>query len=277
MPPDAVLYAFAVKGYHGLQRKEPRPACWILTFFSNTRREAMNHLKIMRTLVLIVSITTVCSSTSFAWHDETHIAVAKAAGYTKWYNATGADMAKIKAGRVESRNHSVHNAPGTNVTVEMVLSQVERYNHPDDSGHLYGAIIASIRDYMKQKRKGKYGEYHLAFCAHYVGDLSQPLHNTPRNMFNRKYHKTIDGIIDDEVFANIQEIKTYPITVDSEEALAKEISRIANLSMKLGFKIEAENRPLTKEEAYIQIGHSVSLLKAILEYVDAPKMNDGKS
>ena len=79
------------------------------------------------------------------------------------------------------------------------------------------------------------------------------------------------------MFANIQEIKTYPITVDSEEALAKEISRIANLSMKLGFKIEAENRPLTKEEAYIQIGHSVSLLKAILEYVDAPKMNDGKS
>jgi hypothetical protein len=28
---------------------------------------------------------------SSAWHDETHLAVAKAAGYYKWYNAAGPD------------------------------------------------------------------------------------------------------------------------------------------------------------------------------------------
>jgi len=34
--------------------------------------------------------------------------------------------------------------------------------------------------------------------------------------------------------------------------------------MKLGYQLEAENRFLTKDEAYIQLGHRASLLKAIL-------------
>jgi len=37
--------------------------------------------------------------------------------------------------------------------------------------------------------------------------------------------------------------------------------------MTLGYKLEDENRILTKEEAYQQLGHSASLFKAILEYV----------
>jgi hypothetical protein len=36
--------------------------------------------------------------------------------------------------------------------------------------------------------------------------------------------------------------------------------------MKLGYRLEAENRMLTKEESYVQLGHSASLLKAILDY-----------
>jgi len=57
------------------------------------------------------------------------------------------------------------------------------------------------------------------------------------------------------------------VGIASEEEFAKEIARIANLSMALGYKLEDENRILTKEEAYQQIGHSASLFKAILEYV----------
>jgi hypothetical protein len=59
----------------------------------------------------------------------------------------------------------------------MVLAQAEKYNKLDHHGHLYGAIIASVRDYLKKRGGGKYAEYHMAFCAHYVGDLSQPVHN----------------------------------------------------------------------------------------------------
>ena len=226
-----------------------------------------------KTHYLFVTLLSIFLIAAFAgnlypWHDETHIAIAKAAGYRKWFNAVGADMAKLKAGDVEKFNHFADNPRGTVVTPEMVFEQVKKYNRPDDpKGHLYGAIIASIRDYLRYRQEGKYGEYHLAFCAHYVGDLSQPLHNTLYDSYNRKYHKTTDGIINDEVLDNIDRIKIYPIKIESEKDLAKEIARIANLSMKKGYQIEDENRLLTKEEAYEQISQSASLFRAILMYV----------
>jgi hypothetical protein len=223
--------------------------------------------------IVVLGFLLIALSPSFssAWDDDTHIAIAKAAGYYKWFNACGADMAKLKAGNIEGHNHYVNNAKGTVVTPEIVLGQVSKYNQIDDKGHLYSAIMASARDYIREKRKGKYGEYHLAFCAHYVGDLSQPLHNTRYNLFNRRNHKAIDGIINDEILDNLDRIKIYSISIGSEEALAKEIARIANLSMALGYKIEGENRLLKREEAYTQIGHSTSLFRAVLEYVKGMK------
>ena len=79
--------------------------------------------------------------------------------------------------------------------------------------------------------------------------------------------KTIDGIINDEVLDNIHRIKIYPVKIESEEDLADEIAKIANLSLKKGYQIQDEKRLLTKDEAYEQISHSASLFKAILEYV----------
>ena len=232
----------------------------------------MRKVTIHSVTVLAITIFFVFQGVSSAWFDETHIAVAKRAGYTKWFNACGADMAKLKAGDRESHNHySLSNPAGTIVTSALVMGQVEKYNQVDMGGHLYGAIIASVRDYIRVKRIGKYGEYHLAFCAHYVGDLSQPLHNTLHNDFNREYHARIDGIINDEVLDNLHKIKIYPITVQSEKDLAKEIARIANLSRELGYKIEGEGRLLSKEEAYTQISHSASLFRAILKYTERMK------
>ncbi len=223
----------------------------------------MLHIRIfIATFILIAS-----AGTASAWHDETHIAVAKAAGYSKWYNAAGADMIKIKAREIEQPNHYVNNPAGTIVTAAMVLEQVSKYNQPDNQGHLYGAIIATIRDYAQKKQKGKHGEYHLAFCAHYLGDLSQPFHNTPYNIFNKQYHKASEAFINEKILDNIDRIKIYPIVIESEKDLATEIARLANLALKLGFRLEAENRLLTKKEAFIQLGHSASLLKAILRYV----------
>jgi hypothetical protein len=220
-------------------------------------------------IFLTVFFITSFAGNSYPWHDETHIAIAKSTGYKKWYNATGADMAKLKAGKVEKRNHYVNNSRGATVTPETVFKQAKKYNKTNDIvGHLYGAIMASVRDYLKAKHTGKYGEYHLAFCAHYVGDLSQPLHNTLYNSYNRKNHKTIDSIINDEVLDNVDKIRIYPIKIDSEKDLANEIARIANLSLKKGYQIQDEKRLLSKVEAYEQISHSASLFKAILEYVD---------
>ena len=231
----------------------------------------MKSYKLNFCVLLAVFFLTISPGPVKAWNDETHIAIAKAAGYPKWFNAAGADMAKIKAHEKEAHNHYVNNPPGAVVNWKMVLAQAKKYDKTDKDGHLYGAIIASLRDYFESKNRGKYGEYHPAFCAHYIGDLSQPLHNILYNAFNRRYHNKIDGIINDEVLDNLKKIKIYPITIDSEKALAKEVVRIANLSMKLGYEIEIEGRFLTKEEAYRQVGHSASLFKAILGYLK--KMN----
>jgi hypothetical protein len=214
---------------------------------------------------------------SFGWHDETHLAAAKAAGYYKWYNTTGADITKIKAGSIERYNHFFNNTFNIEVTPTMVFNQVMRYNNPNNTeGHLYGAIMASLREYQSMLKTGKYSEYNVAFFAHYLTDLSQPLHNVPYDDFNKSHHIENDGIVEKEVLQNIKKIKThmYPIHLRPdyfEQDLAKEIARIANLARQLAFKLKKENRNMSKEEAYIQLGHSASLLKAVLKYLEKIK------
>ncbi len=220
-------------------------------------------------LLIIVALNMLMSTISDAWNDETHIAIAKKDRYKKWFNAAGADIAKIKAGYVEKHNHFSNNPPDNIITDRTILKQTKNYNTINPTGHLYGAIIASVRDYLKQTQKGKYAKYHLAYCVHYIGDLSQPLHNTLYNAYNKKNHITTDGIINDEVLENLSKIKIYPIEINSERDLVSQIARIANLSLKLGYKIESENRLITKNEAYKQIGHSASLIKALLVYLQS--------
>ena len=233
----------------------------------------MNSSRIKLIIFLLNLFIVTNLSTAFGWHDETHLAVAKAAGYNKWYNAVGADITKIKAGSIEFYNHYFNNNNNVEVNPEMVLSQVNKYNNRGDKeGHLYGAIIASLRGYKKTVEAGKYPEYHLAFCAHYAGDLSQPLHNTPYDDFNKTHHVVNDGLVENEVLKNIARIEKnmYPVNLNPkhfEEDLSREIARIANLSRTLGYKLRTENRDMTREEVYIQLGHSASLLKAILKYL----------
>jgi hypothetical protein len=209
---------------------------------------------------------------AFGWHDETHLAVAKAAGYSKWYNTTGADITKIKAGSIEKYNHFFNNPLNVEVTPSLVLKHVKRYNNPNHlEGHLYGAIIASLREYKYAFEEEKYADYHMAFCAHYITDLSQPLHNVPYDDFNKTHHVENDATVNKEVLSNIDKIKKHMYSVHLRPAhfgedLAKEIAGIANKAKLLGYKLKKENRNMTKEEAYIQLGHSASLLKEVLRH-----------
>jgi hypothetical protein len=61
----------------------------------------------------------------------------------------------------------------------------------------------------------------------------------------------------------------YKITLRDdhfEEDLSLEIARIANISRLLGYKMRAENRDMTPQEAYVQLGHSASLFRAVLRH-----------
>lgn len=222
-------------------------------------------MKTRAALVLIMLL--VLAMPAQAWFDETHVAIAKAAGYKKWYNAAAADIAKVKLGRREGLNHYCNTPKGTVITPGMVLAQAHLYDAIDAEGHLYGAIIGAFRAYTEARQAGRYADAYLAYFVHYIGDLSMPLHHTLYNAFNRKNHAANDGLINAEVLENTDKIITYKITVRSEADLAKEVARIANLSKQLGHTLEDEDRRMTKEEAYRQIAHSVSLLKGVLVMV----------
>jgi len=225
----------------------------------------------MKKYIVIIIFNLICLiSVSYSWHDQTHMAVAAAAGYKKAYLLVGPDIARIKAGNIESFNHWCNNDEDEVVTKERVMSQIEKYNSTDpdeENGHIYGAIIGAMLAYQKDKSEGKYAEYHLGYLGHYVGDLSMPLHNTAYNDFNKKYHTINDGIIEEEIANNIDKIIVTEITINSIDDIAEEIVKIANDAKNLGYKMERENRNMTKEEAYIQISKSASLFKGILRYL----------
>jgi len=242
---------------------------------------------------LLIAGLLVAASDAQAWHDKTHITVSRVAGLASWYNSAGPDLAKIKAGHVESYNHYFNNNAEDEITVSMVFHQIDRYNERnkllDSEGHLLGAIIAALRAYDKDIKRGKYAEYHLNYCAHYIADLSQPLHLIAYDDFNKTFHDLCDGVVETTIVDQPHKIadRMYAITLRPdffEEDLAREIARIANLTCKLGYKLRAENRALTREEAYIQLAHSASLLKAVLSVLEQkqrteknpPAFSDGR-
>ncbi len=175
-------------------------------------------------MLLCLAAFLASGNTSWAWFDETHIAVAQAAGYKKCYDAAAPDIAKAKLRSaamkdaavkdIEKNNHFFDNLDNREVTAAMVLEQAGKYNTPGDGeGHLYGAIIASLEEY--QKAEG-YKEEFMAFAVHYIGDLSQPFHNT---VSDKPVHLANDGVVEAEVLGNIRKIKDhmYEIKLPSAE------------------------------------------------------------
>ena len=73
-------------------------------------------------LLMLVISGPLCPSPVHAWFDETHVAVAKVAGYSKWFNACGPDMIKVKMGKREGHNHYVNNPQGS-----WILRILKRY------------------------------------------------------------------------------------------------------------------------------------------------------
>lgn len=229
------------------------------------KREIFSFIVILGVLFFTVDAS--------AWHDKTHLSICRASGLDMWYHCAGPDIAKIKAGNVESYNHWFNNNAEVEITPQLVLRQLERYNRisGEAEGHLYGAIIASLRQYEKTMQAGKYALYHLIYSAHYISDLSMPLHNVAYDDFNRKHHQANDGIVDNTIFDEPENITKhmYPINLSRdnfENDLAREIARIANISRMLGYQMRAEKRNMTKQEAYVQLGHSASLLRAVLQH-----------
>jgi hypothetical protein len=98
------------------------------------------------------------------------------------------------------------------------------------------------------------------------------LHNVVYDDFNKLHHPVNDGVVNDEVMENLDRIKknmpNLKLSEDNfENDLAGEIARIANNARRLGHRLQKEDRDMTKEEAYKQLGQSASLFKAVLKYL----------
>ncbi len=74
------------------------------------RRNILKIALISMNLLVVLSF----SSSSDAWFDETHLAIAKAAGYAKWFNAAGPDMIKEKMFNREGDNQFCEQPPRVN-------------------------------------------------------------------------------------------------------------------------------------------------------------------
>jgi hypothetical protein len=228
------------------------------------------------------------STPALAWHDATHMAVVEAAGlHNLAYLAVGADMAKEKSGGHEDGNHYSNNVKGVVVTPDMVLDQVRDYNcRCSGEGHLYGAIVAALNQFRERRSDSKYARYPLGYAAHYISDLSMPLHNTEYNLFNQTYHSANDGVVeggdDEPMDAKVSRIALQigkrmkelpplqlPPAKDGmmkfNQALAKKIAEIANSSIAMGYAMQESNPQrtrMTEDEAYQRLAQSARLLKA---------------
>ena len=79
-------------------------------------------------VMIFLSILSIASQAP-AWHDQTHLAICKTAGLGMWYNCAGPDIAKIKAGNVESYNHWFNNTAEAEITPQMVLDHFSQPQH----------------------------------------------------------------------------------------------------------------------------------------------------
>lgn len=197
-----------------------------------------------------------------AWFDETHAAVMRAAdGPYCSCLAAAPDMLVDKL-PTEGPNHYCNS--GDVVTEAMVREQAARYNQADATGHVYGAVLAAYRRVQEVAAQHRRPAYAYGFLAHYLGDLSQPLHVIAHDSFNKTHHLEVDGVVNDRADLEKQiRARMAPITINNEADVVREIVRLANASRTIGERMRATNTLLSEDEALNQLGHAASLLHAI--------------
>jgi hypothetical protein len=235
---------------------------------------------------------------AFGWSSETHIFIATEAGIKNPEVTCFPDLAREENITLSGPFHWHDAAPTTIVTPDYIdryqitegmyvkvgvpESKPIKVKVPDHCGVLYWKILE-----LYQQMKGTTGweyEYYLTTIAHYVGDLSQPLHNFPYadnpasdgkcypeiGFWAKENHQQFDSVLDSSLPLTGKEKETLqtmitPIQIVSVDNLKKEISKIANTAIGLANMCYAEKRLLTRDEALRQIAMSVSLLRAIMK------------
>jgi hypothetical protein len=238
------------------------------------------------------------SPSAFSWSPEAHIFIAAESGITHPEVTCFPDLTKEENITLAGPFHWHDAAPSTIVTpdyIDRYRITEERYikvgsfeaqpvtvKIPNPTGVLYWKILELYQSMIVTT--GWEYEYCLTNVAHYVGDLSQPLHNYPYadnpasdgkpypeiGFWAKKYHQQFDTVLDPYLPLTGEEEQSFrsmitPIKIVSVDDLKKEISRIANTTISLANRCYAEMRPPAQDEALRQMAMSVSLLRAIMK------------
>lgn len=239
------------------------------------------------------------SGQAWGWSGHTHIFIAKQAG-VKYPEAACFPDVSWEDNEALLKPYHYHNAPPdavvtpeyidnfaiTSRSVKLPDGARVTIRVPDESGVLYRRIVELYKRYTSKKYKPAWQyDYYEATLAHFVADLSQPLHNYPyldkpagdglsygqQGDWALKKHGSFDRRLDDYLKKDPDQEKIPPglivvPTIKSEDDLKREIAKIANRSIALANKCFAEqSRIMTREEAINQAALSISLLKGILK------------
>ena len=253
-----------------------------------------NRFFVFCVVVLIIHLS---YSSAFPWSSATHTFIAHKAGVPNPQYANFPDLSRNENYSLLLPYHWHDAAPNTVVTPDYIdqyqitvgnyvkvgarESKPIKIRVPDHAGVLYWEIVE-----LYQKMKGKTGweyDYYLFNVAHYVGDLSQPLHNYPYGnepasdgkiyseigTWAKENHRAFDDILESSFPLDKKTEKAFESwivipSIKSPDDLKKEISRVANASIALANRCYSEKRTISKEEALRQIAKSVSLLKGII-------------
>lgn len=253
--------------------------------------------KTINRFIIIILAILIVPANALGWSSKTHIFIAQEAGIKNPETTCFPDLSKKDNDALLGPYHWHDASPDTVVTPDYIDQyQIVEGNYikadapnskpikikvPDPAGVLYWKIME-----LYQAMKGATGweyEYYLTNIAHYVGDLSQPLHNFPYGSepasdgksypevgaWAKEHHIEFDDILEsilplpdkrEEVF----QAMITPVQITSIDDLKREISKIANSSIALANKCYSEKRIITQDEALKQVAMSVSLLKAII-------------
>jgi hypothetical protein len=255
-------------------------------------------IKSFKRIILTIFTILTFSTNALAWSCKTHIFITQEAGIKNPETVCFPDLSRKENDSLLGPFHWHDASPNTTISPDYIDqyqiaegmyvkvgspdSKPIKLRVPDPSGVLYWIILE-----LYQKMKGKTGweyDYYLTNITHYVGDLSQPLHNFPYGdepasngksypeigLWNKEHHGEFDDALDSYLPLDKKDRKTlrsliHPVKVASTDDLKKEIAKVANSSIALANKCYSEKRIITKDEALRQVAMSVSLLKAIVE------------
>lgn len=239
-------------------------------------------------------------SNSYGWDCTTHAYIAKKAGVRIPEAACMPDIIRDENYALLAPFHYHNAAPQTIVTPDYIdkFAVEERTVSidgrqikillPHQAGVLYWKIVdlyKKMKNIDKTKLDDKLSyEYYLVTIAHYIGDLSQPLHNFPysdepasdgkiyskEGSFNKENHIKFDesftGYLSSDPKINEKiERAIQNIDISSVEDLKNEMSKIANSAIQIAKNCYREDRLPTEQEIIKQVSWSISLLKAVIK------------